>query len=186
LNEAVRLARELGNERELAAALNALAMLHRLEGDLDKAGPLCEQVLALARELNDRESVAIALLNLTMVSVGRGATEHARSMLLEVIKIAGGIGSNPVARSVLEVCAGLEAARENWIQAAKFFGVAEAQKELTGLRRDPADEAFLSPLIARARQALGRQTFTSAENHGRALPLDAGLEQAREGLSDRA
>ena len=45
LNEAVALARELGNERELAAALNALAMLHRLEGDLSKAGPLCEEAL---------------------------------------------------------------------------------------------------------------------------------------------
>ena len=70
LQEAVDLARELGNERELTAALNALAMLHRLEGRLDKAAPICEQVLALTRELGDQEYIAIALLNLAMVSIG--------------------------------------------------------------------------------------------------------------------
>ncbi len=101
-------------------------------------------------------------------------------MLLEVMKIGEEIGSKPVRRSALEVCAGLAAAREHWLQAAQLFGVAEAQREQTKLRRDPADQAFLDPLIARARQALGHQTFASAEEQGRTLPLDAALAQARE------
>ena len=73
-----RLARELGNKRELAAALNALAQLHRMEGELDAAEPIYGDVVAIARELRDREIVAIGLLNLAMVSIGRGSTTPAR------------------------------------------------------------------------------------------------------------
>jgi tetratricopeptide (TPR) repeat protein len=186
LQEAVALARELGNERELTAALNALAMLHRLEGRLDEAAPICEQVLALTRELGDQEYIAIALLNLAMVWIGINADERARLMLLEVMKISEEIGSKPVRHSALEVCAGLAAARNHWRQAAQLFGVAEAQRELTKLRRDPADQAFLDPLIARARQALGHHTFASAEEQGRTLPIDAAFAQAHEELNESA
>jgi len=69
LEEALVLAQERGDQRELAAAINAIAQLHRMEGDLDKAEPLYEEVLRLARELGDRESIAIGLLNLAMVVI---------------------------------------------------------------------------------------------------------------------
>ena len=183
LEEAVSLARKLGNTRELTAALNALGMLHRLEGRLGEAAPICEQVLALTRELGDQEYIAIALLNLAMVCVGSNAGDRARSMLLEVMKIGEEIGSKPVSRSALEVCAALAAAHEHWLQAAQLFGVAEAQREQTTLRRDPADQAFLDPLMERARQALGNSKFASAEERGRTLPLDAALAEARRELS---
>jgi predicted ATPase/class 3 adenylate cyclase len=182
LEEAVGLASELGNERELAAALNALAMLYRQNGELEKAVPLCERFLALARALGDREYIAIGLLNLAMLSVSRGASKGARSMLLEVMTISKETGSKLVARSVLEVCAGLAAASENWERAAKFFGAAETQREHTGLRRDSADEAFLNPLITRAKLALGRRTFDSIEEQGRATPLESALAQASDGI----
>jgi predicted ATPase/class 3 adenylate cyclase len=184
LEEAVALARKLGNDRELTAALNALAMLHRLEGRLDEAAPICEQVLTLTRVLGDQEYIAIALLNLAMVRIGSNAGDRARLMLLEVMKIGEEIGSKPVRRSALEVCAGLAAARKHWLQAAQFFGVAEAQRELTKLRRDPADQAFLDPLIACARRALGNHSFASAEELGRTLTLDTALAQAREELTE--
>jgi hypothetical protein len=47
------LATDLGDRRELLAALNALAQLHRADGALDAAEPLYERMLALARELGD-------------------------------------------------------------------------------------------------------------------------------------
>jgi hypothetical protein len=40
-------------------------------------------------------------------------------------------------------------------RARRFFGVAEAQTALSGLHRDAADEAFLAPLIAKTREAMG-------------------------------
>jgi non-specific serine/threonine protein kinase len=177
--EAVTLARKLGNKRELAAALNGLAQLHRMEGRLDAAQPLYEDVVTLARELGDQYSIAIGLLNLAMVWVGRGLGTQARPLLLEVVEIAERTGSTPAAQSALEVCAGLAAACEDWVGAARFFGAAEAQAKQTGLQRDPVDEAFLAPLIDRSRAALGSTAFATAEAQGRSLSGAEALSQVR-------
>jgi hypothetical protein len=55
-----------------------------------------------------------------------------------------------------------------------------------GLRRDPADEAFLAPLIARARQALEPATFAAAEATGRALSYDQARAETRAWLENRS
>jgi predicted ATPase/class 3 adenylate cyclase len=186
LREAVALARELGNKRELAASLNALAMLHRTEGQPEAARPLYETALSLAHELGDRSYVATLLLNLAMVDVVRASIEPVPAMLLEVLRIGAETGSNPVAQSTLEVCAGLAAAMGDWARAAHFFGVAEAQAEQSGLRRDPADEAFIAPLISRAREALGHQAFAATASKGHATALDAALGEATAWLSEQS
>jgi predicted ATPase/class 3 adenylate cyclase len=183
LAEALALARELGNKRELLAANNALAQLHRAEGELDAAEPLYERTLTLARELGDRESIAIGLLNLAMVSIGRGSSERAGRMLLEALDIVDETGSQSAGQSVLEVSAGLAARQSEWGRAARLYGAAEAQAERTGLRRDPADEAFLAPLIGTARGALDESLYNAAEAAGCALAYEEALLEARAWLS---
>jgi predicted ATPase/class 3 adenylate cyclase len=179
LEDALAMARELGDRLQVAAALNALAQQHRLEGKLSDAEPLYEQVIALATELGDRESIAIGVLNLAMVSIMQGAADRVRRMLLEVLSIAQEIGSKRVGQSVLEVTAGFAAAQEEWILAARFFGSAEEQARLTGLSRDPADEAFLAPRIASTREAVGNTVFTAAEAEGRALAYENAVGEVR-------
>ncbi|MDQ2916779.1 MAG: tetratricopeptide repeat protein [Pseudomonadota bacterium] len=177
LEEALELAREQGDQHDLAAALNAMAQLHRTQNDLDAAVPLYEQVLHLARKIDDRESIALGLLNLAMAIVGRSGT-RVPEMLLEVLAIADETGSKPAAQSVLEVSAGFAASRSEWERAARLFGAAETYAETTGFRRDPADEAFLAPLMANARRALGESTYPAAEAAGRALGYDDAKAQA--------
>ena len=184
--EGLTLARELGNKREVAAALNALAQVHRMEGALDAAERLYENVVELARQLEDQESIAIGLLNLAMVAIGRGSVDHVGAQLLEVLAIADAIGSKPAGLSALEVSAGLAASKQEPEQAARFFGAAEAQMGQIGLRRDPADEAFLAPLIARARQALEPATFAAAEAAGHALSYDQAHAETRAWLENRS
>jgi predicted ATPase/class 3 adenylate cyclase len=184
LEEAVLLARELGDKREHAAALNLLAALHRVEGALDTAERLYDEVLGLAKELGDRESIAIGLLNLAMVSIGRESEDRARQTLLEVITIADEIGSKPVGQSVLEVSAGLASSRTEWERAARFYGAVEARIVETGLQRDPADEAFLGPLIAKARENLGVEMFAAAAAAGRALAYEPAILEARAWLDN--
>jgi len=183
LEEAVRLARELGNKRQLIAAINELAQLHRAEGDPAAAEPLYQTVVALARELGDRQSIAIGLLNLAMVSIERGSAGAPRKMLLEVLAIAEETGSMPAGQSALDVCAGLAALEGQWERAARFYGAAEAQIDRTRMRRDPADQAFLSPLIEKARIALDEAAFAAAQTSGRGLPHEGLLAEARGWLS---
>ena len=169
LDEAVERARAIPNKRELAAALNMLAHVNRLEGRLEEAEPLYGQAVALVRELGDRESIAIGLLNLAMVAIAGGADVRATPILVEALAIADEIGSRLVGQSVLEVCAALAATRSDWTRAARYYGAAEAQAAETGLRRDSADEAFLAPRIAMAREALGATDYAAAESAGRAV-----------------
>src|SRR5438477_8463756 len=179
LEEALILAQERGDQRELAAAINAMAQLHRVERSLDKAAPLYDKVLSLARELGDRESIAIGLLNLAMVAIDDAAGDAAKKMLREALAIANEIGSKPAGQSVLEVCAGHAVLARNWQQAALFYGAAEAQAAQTGFHRDPADEAFLAPLVTKAQTALGLEAFATAEGAGRRLSYEAAMAEAR-------
>jgi hypothetical protein len=56
----------------------------------------------------------------------------------------------------------------------------------TGLRRDAADEAFLAPLLARARTRLSEAAFAEAEAGGRTLSYDRALDEVRAWLGMRA
>jgi predicted ATPase/class 3 adenylate cyclase len=182
--EALDLAREVGNKREIAVASNALAQLDRLEGKLDRAKPLYEEVVALAHELHDREFVAIGLLGLAMVAISRGSAGHARDLLREALTIAEETNSKPAGQSVLEVSAGLAALRKDWNRSARLYGAAEAQTLRTGIRRDPADEAFLQPLLTTAREALG-ELFARAETSGRELSSELAIADVRAWLSSK-
>jgi predicted ATPase/class 3 adenylate cyclase len=184
--EALALARELGNQREIAVASNALAQLHRMDGNLDHAEPLYEQVVALAHELRDREFAAIGILGLAMVAIGRRAERRAIDLLREVLAIAAETGSTPAMQSAVEVCAGLAALRQEWERATRLYGAAEAQTQRSGIRRDPADEAFVQPLLAQARSALVEARFTQAEAAGRALPFEEAIAEVRAWLSAEA
>jgi predicted ATPase/class 3 adenylate cyclase len=179
LEEALELAEGRGEQREIAAAGNQLAQLARVEGDLDRAEQLYTRVLAIMRQLEDRESIAIVLLNLAMVAIGRYDAERARVMLLEVSAIAEETRSKRLGQSLLDVSAGLAALRKDWERAACFYGAAEAQTAHTGLRRDPGDEAFLTPLVASSRDALGPAPFSAAEQAGSALSYEEVMAQTR-------
>jgi len=184
--EALDLANRLDNKRGIAVASNALAQIHRLEGDLDSADRLYRQCEMLARELGNREFTAVALLNLAMVAIGRGSAQRAAALLLEVLAIADETGSKPAVQCALGVSAGLAGMRKDWERAARFYGAAETQTYVTGIQRDPADEAFLVPLIEQTRAALGEPRFTAAAAAGRLLPFEGAIAEARAWLSGNA
>ena len=171
---AVSIARQIGNTRQVAAAVNALAQLERSEGQLDAAEMHYAETLRLARDLVDQEVIAVGLLNLAMVAVSRGQHAVAQPMLLEVMQIADGNGSKPAALCALDVCACLAAMQQDTSRAARYFGLAEAQNDHFGLRRDPADAAFLAPMLDKVRLEMGASAFLAAEAQGRALPFGQG------------
>jgi hypothetical protein len=66
--------------------------------------------------------------------------------------------------------------------AARFYGAAETQTAQTQVQRDPADEAFLAPLITSAREALGAAKFDSAEDAGCIFSYEQAIGEARKWL----
>ena len=83
-----------------------LAELYRVEGDLDAAEPLYEESLALNRKQGVGSNIAVNLLNIAMVSIGRGAGDRAREILLEALAIAEKIRSKAAGRAALDVAVG--------------------------------------------------------------------------------
>lgn len=161
------LARRRADHHLALVTSNSLAQLHRARGELLQAEKLYLGVIATAREMGDQESIAIGLLNLAMVTITRNELQSARPMLREVAQIAATVGSRPVAQSLLEVCSGLAAALGEARLAAWLFGAAEASAARYGISRDAGDEAFLLPLVERARNQLATEDFMATEAEGR-------------------
>jgi len=179
LVEALAIARSLGDGRDIATAANALGQLQRLEGAPREAAVLFEETIRISREQGDLELAAVGLLNLAMVCIDREEGRFARTAAAEALAFAQELRSQPVLQSVLEVTAGLATLAGDDRTAARFYGAAEAQAERTGLRRDPADAAFLAGLIGAARERLGPQEFGRYESEGRSLPIPAAADAAR-------
>lgn len=186
LSDALSLSIEMGDKREISTACNALAQLERMDGDLSKAESLYVQSLSLLRELGDRKNIAISLLNISMVAIERRALESARGSLIEALAITDEVASRRIGQSVLEGVAGLAAACEDWAAAIIFFGAAETQATFTGLQRDPTDEAFLAPRIARAKNGLSEHDVCLMELEGRALAYEDAMETASKWLREPA
>ena len=183
VDEAVALAMEFGTQREQIGALNLLGMLHRVQMELGAAEDTYRRALTIARSRpEDEESVGVVLLNLVMTKVLQRDHESARAMLCEVVDIAARTGSVAVQQSAIEVFVGLAASEGNWQAAGRLYGFIEAQALRTGLRRDPADDAFVVACLERARQAAGT-SFAGLEREGRALRPEQAMDEVRASLA---
>jgi hypothetical protein len=150
-----------------------------MQGDLDEASIAYEKVLARLRDMGDEDGAAIVLLNLAIVRVMLGNADAAPPILLDVLDIASRTGSRPLGQFVTDVAAGVAATRRDWRHSARFFAFAEAHASLTGLHRDPADEAFIQPLMNRTRDALGRAEFAAMEASARDADYDDAIAETR-------
>jgi predicted ATPase/class 3 adenylate cyclase len=179
LEEALGIARQGRDKRRIAAAMNALAQLELAAGNMPAAASLLEDVVQLSTEASDVETIAIGLLNLAIVSISRNAPQEACVLLRRILPIAATLRSMRIEQSLLEVCAGLAAANDDLRRAARFYGASECQAGKMGLRRNPADEAFLAPLVQRARQHLGETRFEEEARAGAQLPAPEVVEEVR-------
>jgi non-specific serine/threonine protein kinase len=176
LAEALERAQKRGDKREIAAALSAMAQLCRSEGDLDGAERMSGGRLALVRELDDVQSIGLALINLAMISILRADAANARALLQEILPINAKIGGAALEQATLEVAMGFAAVLGDYERAARFYGGAEARADSSGLRRDAADEAFVSAVRKRAREALGDVRYVAAVAAGRESSATAIVE----------
>ncbi len=185
LREALELARSLDDARDIARAANVLGQLHRLEGAPHEAATLFEETIRISRAQGDREMAAVGALNLAMVSMDREEGAFAATCVREALEAAQSHRSLPLLKSALETASGLAAKLADDRAAARFYGAAEAQAQKSGLRRDPADAAFLAPLVERSRSRLGACAFAAGEAEGRALGEAEAAAEALRWLAGR-
>jgi predicted ATPase/class 3 adenylate cyclase len=182
---ALALGRELGDKRRLANVLNGLAVLYQSQGDLDRAQALYEETLAIDRERREPEGLALDLVNIATVSIQRRSADRVPEMLLEALEIADTAGFKRSVLIVLFHSIGFATLLGEWDRAARLYGWTEAQREESGLHREPTDELLLVPSLAQMQEKLGMPAFYAAEAAGRALSYDQMIAEARKWLGDR-
>ncbi|HET7730563.1 MAG TPA: tetratricopeptide repeat protein [Usitatibacter sp.] len=178
LTEALAIAEANADKRGVATAANVLGQLHRMEAAHAEAAALYEKTVAISRELGDPAMIAVGLLNLAMVRIHRGELDRSFAAASEALEISERLGSLPLLKSAIEVTCGLAASRGDFPVAARLYGAAEAYGASTGLGRDPADAAFLAPLVRKSAEVLGDR-FAELEAAGRALPAQEALRETR-------
>ena len=183
---ALEIARKVGSKNRIGAVLNNVAEVHRSLGNLAAAERHYEESIGIARESQNLARLAVAVCNLARLSIAVGKLDRARLLLLECHEISIVVGLLGLGRHLLEVTAGLAAALGDHRSAARFYGAAQARKRATGAAREPVDEAFISPLVARSQAELGPAAFAAADAAGQALGYDLALAEIRQWLEPSA
>ena len=184
--KALALARESGSSRTISVSLSLLGEVDRAEGDLVAAGANYEASLALDRERGGRADIAVDLSNFAITLIGRNAVESAFPLLREALAIALDSGSEYSGHLALGAAAALGAVVGEWTFAARLNAAAEAYRSENGMQQSRVDEAFLAPLIATTRAALGEVAFAEAERFGHALGYEGSIAEARAWLESRS
>ena len=182
--QACEVARTLDNSAWLGTALNNLAELHRSEGHHGRAQACYEEAIGIARKRQSPEGIFVPLCNLARLSVSCGHGDRAHALLLESLQLASSAELKGMGEDVLEVAAGLASVRRHYEQAARFAGAAQARLRESGSQREPVDEAFVAPLVAKARSAMGNVGFDAAQAEGEAWSHDTAIHQVQQWLEE--
>ena len=186
LEEVRDAARAAGKQAELSGALNGLGEILRAAGDLEQAVACYEESIALDRIAQSSCGISNGLGNLARALVLQGQLERARVATLECMQLARAAGLQSTCACSLDPVAGLAESLGDHARAARYYGAANAFRRESDTLREPVDEAFIAPLIARTRTALGAAAFAAAEAAGSATSYEEAIADAQHWLARAA
>ncbi len=140
--ESLRLAREAGDERAVAAAVHGLGNLAVLQGDFAAARPLYEQVLAIGWALADDNVVAAALTNLGTVAHNQADFTEARAFAEESLEVRRRMGDPHGIAMVTGNLAYLAFQQGDHASARELYG------QSLGLQRELGDRPGIANSLA--------------------------------------
>lgn len=124
--------RELGLTRELANALNSLAMVALLQEDVPRAHRLASEALARSRDLDgDAATQAFASSSLGMIEAGAGHARESELHFLDALSVFRRLGLDREAASVLNNLGNLAADAGDPGRAHRFYeGALQLQRRI--------------------------------------------------------
>jgi predicted ATPase/DNA-binding CsgD family transcriptional regulator len=158
----------------IAYAQANLARVARDEGKLVEAVTRVEEALRRSRALESTELVALALGHLGSIRLRQGDRAGAGAAFRESLAVYWGVGDRLGSVGALE---GLAAATGQPAVAARWFGVAAAERATVGAPLPPAERRWIEEAVATTRTALGQAAFNTAWEAGKALPLADAVAQ---------
>lgn len=179
LTDAIGRLRSLGSRGRLSFTLVVLGALKQLREDLDGAHEHYEESLAIGRELGDANYIATGLVNVGEVLSLKGELDGAAAHIQESLELFHALGVRNAVAYCLEMLAGIELDRERFADAARHLGAADRLRELLNAPIESYNRERYEQDLSRARSALGEPAFDQAFETGRAMRLEAVINQTQ-------
>jgi predicted ATPase/tRNA A-37 threonylcarbamoyl transferase component Bud32 len=176
--DCLAIGRELEEPPFVVEALNLLGEVARSTGQLKAARVHYEEAAVVARQENLLHLLAPA--NLGAVAREEGDLVAATAHYEEALGLYRAKGDMHGIAGVLDELGAVAAAQGAWRRAARLAGVAQALRNEIGSALDPTERVDRDRYVAEARAALGEAEFDAATAEGRALTLDAAMNEASE------
>ncbi|MEP7276109.1 MAG: tetratricopeptide repeat protein [Betaproteobacteria bacterium] len=181
--EASILARSASDEARLGSIMGGLGEVHRSRGDVVAAEQAYREALRLSRSCHDQRTTGVTLANLARLLIATDRPAEAKALLGECMSLQASRANKEMVHCSLDAVAALASALDDHPTAARFHGAMERTMHESRTRRDPVDEAFSAPRIARSRAALGEAAFDAATAAGWALSYDAATAELGQWLA---
>ena len=166
-----------------AWALALLGNCAQMRGDLDTASARVGEALAVARSGGLHGDVPIDAAARLARAVGE--PERAESLHHDALAAAAKGESVLLVPMQLEALAGLAAAAESYVEAARLFGAAEAARDAHGLVRYEVHRDEYELDVKCVRNAISDEECRTAWEQGRALLLEEAVAYASRGRGER-
>jgi predicted ATPase/DNA-binding SARP family transcriptional activator/DNA-binding CsgD family transcriptional regulator len=181
--EALQLARRVGDVQLIAVSLNNLGYTNLVYGDPEPATLLLEEALAKAQEVRDMLLIANVLINLAFAALIQVDHRRVRTLIEEGFPLLKKAGDKQLVAECLEITAAMAGAQEKSERAARLWGAAEDLRDKIKAPL-PADEwAILKPYLDAARARLNDRAWEEPLVQGRAMGPEEAIEYA---LSEEA
>jgi predicted ATPase len=179
--EALALARELGDNAEVAAATGALGQVALLERDFDRAVDLAQQSIDLAASARWDSGVGNGNIELAQARLAQGRIADASAALHGAVAVLERVPFPESAAALLEVACGILSAEGRARQAAQLLGAAASIREEIGKELEPFEKALHDEVLVRMQTELG-DAFEDARLEGVAMTASEAMALAVEYL----
>ena len=175
--EALPVSRELGDQWILARALSCLGQVAYFQMEYDRAQTYFEECLLLNQRSGSLSHAAISMLYLGHVADELGNLDGALARYREALRLSRELGDKLRIERELVAIATILAARGEMERTARLLAAAAALRQTLGSQQHPLDRDATAAAEQSARDALGSD-YARIEAAGRALPLDAAVDEA--------
>ena len=172
------ISRELDDKFGIAITLSFLGDVSRTENDYAAAQPLYRESVELFREIDNKSALCDALNNLGAAYAAVGDAEKAERAFREALETARKLGNKITISLSIDGFAALAASRNDNDHAAMLAGAAESVRDSIGYKIEPAERAFRERYLDPVRTGLSKDKFDECTAVGRAMTIDAAIEEA--------
>jgi predicted ATPase/class 3 adenylate cyclase len=177
LQEGISLAERSGDKHRLATILSNQGILEIDVGQPTLAIDLFDRAAAVDRELGDSWGEACDRVNLAAARLRAGQIDRADQELRSVAQSAMAVNDIDLTIGLIELLAMVRAEDGDIETSARLSGTADAMREQANLPRPAPDAAHLDRSLAKSRETVGHEIWSSYVSEGRALSSEDAITE---------